>query len=207
MFTDDRSRFSSSVVAAGNEMNSDNEPETAPSNPLDDVFGDDSGDEPNVRSQLTDTSPTTGNRNDVSDVPRLRGIHTTNGYRDGISASKEKFLQEGFDEGYSLGAEIGAVAGRLFGILEALVAAMQEPDAQAEAKKTLEEARAGLSAKALYATEYFGEDGIWKYEVTEAGGSEDDVTFRMVASKHPVMAKWNNKVDALLAAHGLKTSS
>ena len=207
MFTDGASRFSSTISASHEEMNSSTTLDVAQSDFLDDVFGGDSDDEHDNRGESGNVINVESVRNhDVSDVPRLRGIHTTNGYRDGISASKEKFLQEGFDEGYSLGAEIGAAAGKLIGILEGLVSAVRTEDLKAELGNNLEQARLGLSAKNLYSPEFFGEDGIWKYDVGDAG-EDEDVTFRVVASKHPVIIKWGEIVDGLLMKHGLQTIS
>lgn len=55
-----------------------------------------------------------------SDDIRLRGIHGTQGYRDGITSSKAAHVQIGFDEGYSLGAALGLIAGQCLGSLSAL---------------------------------------------------------------------------------------
>lgn len=203
MFMGGVSRFSTST----DDLNVPAAPEPAPSDPLDDVFGEDSNDDRAPRNQLSNPSAASYSRtNDVSDVPRLQGIHTTNGYRDGIAASKEKFLQEGFDEGYSLGAEIGAAAGRLIGVLEALVVAIREEADEGIAEK-LAGARTELSAKSLYAPEYFGEDGIWKYNVAGAEDDEDNVTFRVVVRNHPLISKWTGAVDVLLLKYGLRSKS
>ena len=79
-------------------------------NTLDDIFGDD------THSQAPPTEP--------SEIPRVRNTHVTNGYRDGISESKARFVQQGFDEGYSLGAELGLKAGWVLGVAESLVKAL-----------------------------------------------------------------------------------
>ena len=200
MFTNETSKFSNS----NDDMNTTTELEVTASDPLDDVFGADSDD-----GQLA-SEPMTSSRSrneDVSDVPRLQGIHTTNGYREGVAASKEKFLQEGFDEGYSLGGEIGAAAGRLVGILESLVIAVRSGAASAvatELGEKLASARSELSAKSLYAPDFFGEDGIWKYEVATGDAGEDDVTFRLVANGHPSIKKWTREVEALCEKCGLR---
>lgn len=60
---------------------------------------------------------------EVSDVPRLRVTHTTAGYRAGISASKEQYIQQGFDLGYDVGGRFGLRAGVILGLLRGLVAA------------------------------------------------------------------------------------
>jgi hypothetical protein len=201
MFTDDQSsRFAS--TSGFTDDTAVIEPATA--NPLDDVFGNDSDEEHPSQTQSSHQSATSRSRNeDVSDVPRLQSIHTTNGYREGIAASKEQFLQEGFDEGYSLGAEVGAAAGRVIGVLEALVAAIRDPEVRAEVFDEITKAKTELSAKGLYAPTYFGEDGIWKYEVNDSEGSEEDVTFRVVAGKHPLIIKWTQVAMELKKKCGL----
>jgi hypothetical protein len=205
MFTDGISRFSTANTPPADEMNEIREPESAQSNPLDDVFGGDSDDDHASDAYIRTHREHPQLRNQhVSDVPRLQGIHTTNGYRDGIAASKEKFLQEGFDEGYSLGAEIGAAAGRLIGVLEGLLVAVLAHAAASDVPVRLEDARRELSAKSLYAPEYFGEDGIWKYDIGESRETEEDVTFRVVAAAHPVIAKWTRIADEVVAKHGLQ---
>src|ERR1700761_4703178 len=100
--------------------------------PLDDVFGS-APTSPALPAQASENNEDA--QLDVfgsvhpSDVPRLRSTHVTNGYREGIAASKEKFVQEGFDEGYALGAELGLKAGWCLGVLEGLL--RTEPRAEA----------------------------------------------------------------------------
>lgn len=209
MFTDGASRFSTNTATQPDDMNAVDEPQMTGADSLDDVFGGDSDDEHDDQSRgsRSETGPGYSNE-EVSDVPRLRSTHTTNGYREGLSAGKEQFLQEGFDEGYALGAEIGAASGRLIGVLEALVVAIQDVSAQAEVVKKLEEARKDLSVKGTYAPEYFGaEDGIWKYQVSDEGGGDEDVTFRVVANRHPLVVKWTVEVNGLLREYGMKSMS
>lgn len=169
--------------------------EPAHFNPLDDVFDDED-----------EVSPSTETRrnNEISDVPRLQGIHATNGYREGVAASKEKFLQEGFDEGYALGAEMGAAAGRIVGVLESLRLAIEweNVSAKEELVKMVELARGELASKSLYGSDYFGDDGIWKYEVIGEADS-DEVTFRIVASNHPLIRKWEGYVTDVLETYKL----
>lgn len=62
------------------------------------------------------------------DVARLRSIHTTAGYREGLSEAKDRALQPGFDEGYSLGAALGMRAGLIVGIVEGLPDAVIVPE-------------------------------------------------------------------------------
>ena len=136
---------------------------------------------------------------EVSDIPRLRSRHVTEGYREGIAESKEKFIQEGFDEGYSLGAELGLQAGWCLGVLEGVCKALDktqtngarqsQTDLQTEANpnELFKRAQDEMQMQKLFDPAYFGSDGIWLYDVP---GSEDETTFRQVAIAHPVLSKW-----------------
>lgn len=76
-------------------------------NSLDDIFGDESPDPPLADPSASHTLHRPQGPTDPSDIPRLRSIHVTAGYRDGIASSKAAYVQEGFDEGFSLGAVLG----------------------------------------------------------------------------------------------------
>lgn len=138
-----------------------------------------------------------GNTDEVSDIPRLRSRHVTEGYREGVAESKEKFIQAGFDEGYSLGAEIGLKAGWCLGVLEGVCKALEKTQAgdskasgqqdNVEAEELFKKAKEELQMQKLYDPAYFGSDGIWLYDVP---GSEAETTFRDVASAHPVLSPW-----------------
>lgn len=54
------------------------------------------------------------------DIPKLRREHYNAGYLEGISSSKDGFLQQGFDSGYPSGASIGLQVGEILGILQGL---------------------------------------------------------------------------------------
>ncbi|KAF2214530.1 hypothetical protein CERZMDRAFT_90354 [Cercospora zeae-maydis SCOH1-5] len=140
-----------------------------------------------------------------SDIPRLRSIHITNGYREGIAVSKESHIQAGFDEGFSLGGEIGQKAGFILGVLEGVargVRNMKETDElRDEAEKVFGEAKEELRVEKLLGKEWFGGDGIWLYEVE--GEEKDDVTFELVAGRHPVVELWMGKMRALCDRVGL----
>ncbi|RGP68509.1 ABC1 containing [Fusarium longipes] len=152
---------------------------------LDDVFG--SG----------PSSPTERGHNDESgvthpsDIRRLQTEHTTAGYREGITVSKESSLQAGFDEGFSLGASVGLKAGQLLGLLEGIAEAVQSLK-DAESSHIVElakQAREELSTQGIFKPEYWAEDGNWKYEVKPAAGAEE-VVFADVADAHPLVKKW-----------------
>ena len=145
----------------------------------------------------------------------MRGIHTTAGYRDGVASSKEKYLQDGFDEGYMLGAELGAQAGRLIGVLEGIVSAEQSDTERCtnsamneeDVGLLLQRARTELDSKSLYGREYFHGDGVWKYctETVESPGERENesVTFRFVASSHPLIQRWDGIIRNIAMQRGL----
>ena len=188
--------------------------------PLDDVFGS-APTSPTLSGQVENG----GSRDDPrgvtlqtrssdhpSDVSRLRSIHVTNGYREGIAASKETHIQAGFDEGYSLGAEIALKAGYILGALEGLCRALPR-DATNGTELTTEQTVEGLAQEAaqelavekLFDGEYFGEDGIWRFEVEGEGeeGGDTDVTFAKVAEAHPVVKKWMERLRVLCTKLGV----
>ena len=197
---------------------------------------------------------------DLSDVPRLRSIHVTAGYRDGIADGKSQSVQAGFDEGYSLGAVIGLDVGWILGILEGLIVAMAAKEREQMriweeentrqifnsrvtttacylADLTIEdeglrfsskkphgsydesqsvlatgnmnadensyvvsrlrvlqfEAEKSLSAANLFGSEFFGEDGIWLYDLPRASEDSNGLNidgFEEVAAAHPRIKAW-----------------
>lgn len=94
--------------------------------------------------------------------------------------------------------------GWIIGVLEGVARGGQGVD---QVKILLKEARQELSIKSLYAPEYFGQDGIWTYNIGEKteGQAEDDeeLDFRKVAAAHPVVGKWMGVVEALAKDAGL----
>lgn len=58
----------------------------------------------------------------LSEMPAMKRQHMTDGYREGLSTSKSKVMQAGFDEGYPIGAQIAMRAGPILGVLEAYLA-------------------------------------------------------------------------------------
>ncbi|KAI4197666.1 MAG: hypothetical protein LQ346_002948 [Caloplaca aetnensis] len=135
-----------------------------------------------------------------SDVPRLRSIHVTNGYRDGISSSKDQALQPGFDEAYPLGAILGLRVGYILGVLEGLCGSyrLEEPaletgrrEDEKRVRELLSQAREELIIEKLFEKEYWGSDGMWAYDVHP---KDEDPMFWEVADQHPVMRRWLDKV-------------
>jgi hypothetical protein len=149
------------------------------------------------------------NRNEPSDIPRLRSAHSTAGYRDGISSAKSTTIQEGFDEGYSLGAVMGLEVGIILGVLEGIRNAIQdiESDQASEKRRVttlLETARTDLQTEMVFGREWWGEDATWKYEVSgEALDGVGDFTFKEVVNSHPVISKWKRVVKVEAEKRGL----
>lgn len=184
--------------------------------PLEDVFGSAPA-SPTLDRSNVDTGVVTERREgtDPSDIPRLRSVHVTNGYREGLSASKEQYVQAGFDEGYSLGAELGMKVGWLIGVLQGVVRAIpsgsegKEGGGKAmsrnEVRDLLAEAEEEMSMKKLFGGEYFGGDGVWIYSVPAAEREgEEEVTFKEIADAHPVVVKWEGTVRQLAERAGLR---
>ena len=169
-------------------------PSTSPTptgNSLDDIFSDSPSVSPSLPHHI----------NEPSDIPRIRSTHSTAGYRAGISASKTNSLQPGFDQGYSLGAAFGLRVGYLLGVLETLYAATNNaPLAERDRVRALQvESRKDLSLERIFAKEWWGEDGVWKYTVHNEDGQDSNgdsnVTFDIIARCHPILNKWGHIVD------------
>lgn len=175
-------------------------------------------------SSIFSSSPPTTH---PSSITHLHSTHTTAGYRDGISLSKTPTsLQAGFDEGYSLGAVLGLRVGYILGVFEALRYYHRRDGKEAEGEggggggggkrrgeRLLMEAKRGLRMEEVFKEEYFGGDGVWKFDVggegphrrgdtlTEAiarekmeeGGGGESATFFDVADLHPLIREWMQK--------------
>lgn len=187
------------------------QPHQQPSyDPLDDVFGS-APSSPTLSPSINhgEATGSTGNT-EHSDVPRLRRIHVTSGYREGISVSKEEHIQAGFDEGFSLGGEIGMRAGWCLGVLEGIQQAISSTDEGVEgylkrAQEMQADAKEELVLEKLLGEEYFGPDGIWKYDVPGQDDKEEElnVTFEDVSVQHPVLKVWREKVLSFARELGL----
>ena len=177
---------------------------------LDDIFGSPPS-SPITGPQDQSSLPHHAPASEPSDIPRLRSIHVTNGYREGIAASKETSIQEGFDEGYSLGAEIGLKAGWCLGTLEGICYALASTGNHVTEDQTngepceemlvlLGQAQEELSMDHLLSSDYFKPDGTWFYHVpgddtdgadADATSQEDaQISFSDVAVSHPLIKKW-----------------
>lgn len=152
---------------------------------------------------FSDSPPSTPSQTGIaSDIPRLRSTHATAGYRAGISSSKSRSLQPGFDEGYSLGAVIGLRVGYILGALEGLWCAYDaECEAKARLKELLIKGRAELMIEQIFGKDHWDEDGLWTYEVTSEG---HEATLQEVAGQHPIVRVWDEKVTEEIWKAGIK---
>jgi hypothetical protein len=65
----------------------------------------------------------------LSDLPAVQRQHMTAGYREGLSNSKARSIQGGFDQGYPIGFVLGIRVGRILGVLEGFLAAFAKDPA------------------------------------------------------------------------------
>ncbi|KAM3087038.1 Essential protein Yae1, N terminal [Clarireedia jacksonii] len=164
-------------------------PSTVPRDPPDPVYENDDLDD--VFGSAPGSPTFGGERETVSDIPRLKEKHETDGYRDGVTQGKAQSVQKGFDEGYGLGAVLGLEIGRIVGILEGLfgavtVAASKNADMWSEEARRMEDllrrAKEELKTEKVFGREWWGEDGIWKFDVSD------------VAAAHPLVKQWGEIV-------------
>lgn len=152
---------------------------------------------------FSDSPPSTPSQLAIpSDIPRLRSTHATAGYRAGISTSKTRSLQPGFDEGYSLGAvfglRVGYIVGALKGLWSAYATACEEKD---RLNELIRKCGQKLKIESIFGKEYWDEKGVWTYEVTAKG---DEVTFQEVAEQHPMLREWGETVRQEIGKAGIK---
>jgi hypothetical protein len=177
---------------------------------LDDVFGS----APSSPSH-EDTRHDRNGNTEVSDIPRLKEKHETEGYRDGVTQGKVKTVQQGFDEGHNLGAVMGLRIGKILGLVEGIFAAVRSGESAAasgEVEKWKEErgrlgelvknARVELRTESVFGRKWWGEDGIWKFNVPGEGEGMHFV-FTDVAAAHPLVKKWEAIVDEEVERWGL----
>ncbi|EPE31934.1 hypothetical protein GLAREA_12016 [Glarea lozoyensis ATCC 20868] len=184
---------------AGSRDDESREVEDDANDILDDVFGSEPG------------SPAFGGggaNDEYSDIPRLREKHETEGYRDGVTKGKAETVQKGFDEGYSLGAVLGLRIGKVLGLLEGVWGGVRSVKDESEVwdrerarlEVLVKEGREELRTESLFGAEWWGEDGIWKYDVPGEGG---EVVWEDVAKAHPLVVKWEGIVDEEVKRWGL----
>lgn len=158
---------------------------------LDDIYGS-SPTSPYLNAQASE-------RHEIlSDLPSRQRALDADAYREGLASAKGQFVQEGFDEGYALGADIGLRIGYILGVLRGLVGAWRSHNqgVHKEMLELYEEAQKALAIEQLLGQNWVDEEGIWKWEVQ---GADGDATFREVAAQHPIVKKWDDKVEELAA--------
>ncbi|KAH6671796.1 hypothetical protein B0J14DRAFT_81035 [Halenospora varia] len=174
---------------------------------LDDVFG---SAPPSPSFEHNEGTNNRNNGNDeVSDIPRLKEKHETEGYRDGVTNGKAQTVQAGFDEGYGLGAVLGLRIGKILGLLEGICGALgvgvkgNEGEVFVDEKERLDTlfaaAKLELKTESVFGKEFWGEDGIWKFEIPGEGAEGKEVTFPDVASAHPLVVKWDRIIEEEVA--------
>jgi Essential protein Yae1, N terminal len=166
-----------------------------PNDDFDDVFG-------SAPPSPTSESPSGGNL-ELSDVPRLEQKHETEGYRDGVTKGKAETVQAGFDEGYGLGAVLGLRIGKVLGLLEGIWRAVRAGEDGERLEGFLGEAKKELKTESVFGREWWGEDGIWTFEVPGEGLEGREVTFPDVAGAHPLIVKWEQIIEAEVKRWGL----
>lgn len=163
---------------------------------LDDIYGS------APTSPFLDTQASERAHEMLSDLPSRQRALDADAYREGLASAKGQYVQEGFDEGYALGADIGLRVGYVLGALRGFVGAWKGRN-QGVYKDVFElyrEAQKELAIERLLGQMWVDEEGIWKWEVK---GADGDATFREVAAQHPVVKRWDDKVEELTAKWGV----
>ena len=92
--------------------------------------------------------------------------------------------------------------GYILGALEGLCSAHSREIGEGKGfRQLLNDAREHLAIDKIFGREWWGEDGIWRYEVQ---GKEEEVTFREVVDAHPLVRKWIKRVDQETRIAGVK---
>ena len=67
--------------------------------------------------------------------------------------------------------------------------------------KLVGEARKELSIEGIFGKDWWGEDGVWRYEVV---GKEEEVLFQEVVDAHPLLRKWEGVVEEEVERAGVR---
>lgn len=133
----------------------------------------------------------------------------TDGYREGLSISKTKHVQVGFDEGYPVGAAVGARVGYVLGVLEGLrvassMAAGHAGVGEASGKEGEGEGVRGVLEKARRELSL---DSLFDLDATEPGEHNDEAgggDVRVSAAAEERLREWEDRVQRiLLGAEGV----
>ncbi|KZM19558.1 Essential protein Yae1, N terminal [Ascochyta rabiei] len=163
---------------------------------LDDVYGS-APNSPYLDAQTSDRA-----HEMLSDLPSRQRALDADAYREGLASAKGQYVQEGFDEGYALGADLGLRAGYALGVLRGFIGAWKglDQDVYNEMITLYNQAQKELAIEQLLGQTWVDEEGIWKWEVR---GVDGDATFREVAAQHPVVKRWDDKVEELAQRWGV----
>lgn len=163
---------------------------------LDDIYGS------APTSPFLDAQTSSRTHEMLSDLPSRQRALDADAYREGLASAKGQYVQEGFDEGYALGADLGLRVGYVLGVLRGLVGAWKgkDQDVYHDVLTLYEEAQKELAIEQLLGQAWVDQEGIWKWEVQ---GADGDATFREVAAQHPVVKKWDDKVEELAGRWGV----
>lgn len=163
---------------------------------LDDIYGS------APTSPYLDTHASDRSHEILSDLPSRQRALDADAYREGLASAKGQYVQEGFDEGYALGADIGLRIGYILGVLRGFVGAWNGRDQEThkEVYGLYEEAQKALAIEQLLGQTWVDKEGIWMWEVH---GADGDATFREVAAQHPIVKKWDDKIEELATRWGV----
>lgn len=163
---------------------------------LDDIYGS------APTSPFLDAQTSSRTHEMLSDLPSRQRALDADAYREGLASAKGQYVQEGFDEGYALGADLGLRVGYVLGVLRGLVGTWKgkDQDVYHDVLTLYEEAQKELAIEQLLGQAWVDQEGIWKWEVQ---GADGDATFREVAAQHPVVKKWDDKVEELAGRWGV----
>ncbi|KAK2629521.1 hypothetical protein QTJ16_000341 [Diplocarpon rosae] len=147
--------------------------ETYANDDFDDVFG-------------SCSSPSLGPSGNLepSDIPRLKEKHETEGYRDGVTKGKGRVCRRGL-------TRVGGLKG------EGLEGEKRRVQA------LLEQAKRDLGTRSVFERKFWGEDGIWRFEVPGEKEADGDVVFSDVAAAHPLVKKWEGVLEEEVRSWGL----
>lgn len=67
-------------------------------------------------------------------------------------------------------------------------------------------AREELAVERLFGKEFWGADGVWRYDVQKAGGEGDgeEVTFQEVVEQHPLVKEWVERAGGEMKRWGIR---
>lgn len=125
----------------------------------------------------------------LSDLPTLKRQHMTDGYREGLSISKARVMQSGFDAGYPVGVKIALRVGVVLGVLEGYLAGKALGEKGLEmVRKTYVKAQEELAVGSLL-------EGIDEAVLSECVDVPVGVERVIVRWEALVLGPWRRKTD------------